>query len=349
MQSGSTGQRIGQGSRLQIADRGLQIANCRLQIAICAFVAAAGLLLAGCGQLITLPTPTPLPTPAPVATVAPRATSTPAPSTPAPTPTVTPTPTPVIYVVQKGDTLIDIAKQYGITVEALQEANAITDPRRLRIGQELVIPQEDEAQAATPFPTPTPVSVQIDTLSFYETPAGGLWCLGAVRNGLDRNVDQVQVAVSLHDEGGEVLATGYAFTELDIIPPGGMAPFAILFANPPPTFARYQAVLLSAVTSERLGRYYLDLAVVSEEVSPNDPAGYTVRGLVRNTGPADAERVKVVVTAFGADGQIVGLRTGSPAGRILAAGAIAPFEITLSPAGGTVVSHTVQAEGLRVE
>ena len=48
---------------------------------------------------------------------------------------------PVVHVVQEGDTLSEIAKQYGVTVEALQEANAISDPKRLQIGQELIIPQ----------------------------------------------------------------------------------------------------------------------------------------------------------------------------------------------------------------
>jgi formylglycine-generating enzyme required for sulfatase activity len=47
----------------------------------------------------------------------------------------------VVHVVQEGDTLSEIAKQYGVTVEALQEVNAISDPKRLQIGQELVIPQ----------------------------------------------------------------------------------------------------------------------------------------------------------------------------------------------------------------
>jgi len=55
---------------------------------------------------------------------------------------------PLSYVVRAGDTLHTIAKQYGIAAETLQKANAIQDPRRLQIGQELVIPREKEALTA---------------------------------------------------------------------------------------------------------------------------------------------------------------------------------------------------------
>jgi LysM repeat protein len=57
-----------------------------------------------------------------------------------PPPTPTPTPTPVIYVVESGDTLLQIALQYGVDVEALATRNGIDDPRSLRTGTKLIIP-----------------------------------------------------------------------------------------------------------------------------------------------------------------------------------------------------------------
>ncbi|MCH8025380.1 MAG: LysM peptidoglycan-binding domain-containing protein [Chloroflexi bacterium] len=53
------------------------------------------------------------------------------------------TPVPVegeIYIVQEGDIPVTIAEQFGITAEELLEANGITDPTSLQIGQELIIP-----------------------------------------------------------------------------------------------------------------------------------------------------------------------------------------------------------------
>jgi LysM repeat protein len=55
-------------------------------------------------------------------------------------PTPTPTPTPRIYVVQSGDTLSEIAVQFGVSTDALATRNGIEDPRSLRTGQKLIIP-----------------------------------------------------------------------------------------------------------------------------------------------------------------------------------------------------------------
>jgi len=57
---------------------------------------------------------------------------------------VSPTPTPagqVVYFVEWGDTLWDIARRYGTTVDAIAAANNIPDPNRIYVGQRLVIPQ----------------------------------------------------------------------------------------------------------------------------------------------------------------------------------------------------------------
>ena len=45
------------------------------------------------------------------------------------------------HVVRGGETLSTIARDYGVTVDAIVEANALTDPDTLRVGQKLFIPQ----------------------------------------------------------------------------------------------------------------------------------------------------------------------------------------------------------------
>jgi N-acetylmuramoyl-L-alanine amidase len=94
-------------------------------------VVAAALVLTGCGgddddavAAPVSPTQTALPT-------------TPATPTPTPTPTA---PADEVYVVESGDTLSSIAQRFGVTVAAIVEANDLTDPDRLAIGDELVIP-----------------------------------------------------------------------------------------------------------------------------------------------------------------------------------------------------------------
>lgn len=56
------------------------------------------------------------------------------------TATVTPSAEGEVYIVQEGDYPELIAEQFGITTEELMEANGITDPTSLQVGQELIIP-----------------------------------------------------------------------------------------------------------------------------------------------------------------------------------------------------------------
>ncbi|WDW07922.1 N-acetylmuramoyl-L-alanine amidase [Priestia aryabhattai] len=76
-------------------------------------------------------------------------------------PTPNPNPSPSepgtkTYTIKQGDTLYSIAQKYGITVQALQEANTgLSDPLTLQVGKTIVIPS-----GTSPTPTPTPPSEQ---------------------------------------------------------------------------------------------------------------------------------------------------------------------------------------------
>ncbi len=136
----------------------------------------------------TVPTPTPLPSPtatmpSPSPTSATLATevrtATPVTSTRTPTPTVvTPTPVPpVTYVVQRGDTLFEIALRFDVTVAALARANDIADPTLILPGQVLIIPVPGATVVAstesTPTWTPTVVSTPAtSTATATPTPTG---------------------------------------------------------------------------------------------------------------------------------------------------------------------------------
>jgi LysM repeat protein len=45
-----------------------------------------------------------------------------------------------VYIVQSGDTLTTIAIKFGVSLNSLLEANSITDPNALNVGDRLVIP-----------------------------------------------------------------------------------------------------------------------------------------------------------------------------------------------------------------
>jgi len=83
-----------------------------------------------------------------------------------PTPTEggpTPTPRPPFHIVAEGENLSVIANLYGITVDAIVQANNLANPELISIGQELAIPGLEVTPTATrppistaPTPTPAP-------------------------------------------------------------------------------------------------------------------------------------------------------------------------------------------------
>jgi len=91
------------------------------------------------GEVIKVPQPTPTPTPQPTATLRQGADVTPVPR--------------ATYVVQPGDQLQAIARNYSLTVNDLLEANGLSDANRIRAGQVLIIPLE---RVQLPGPTRTP-------------------------------------------------------------------------------------------------------------------------------------------------------------------------------------------------
>lgn len=104
--------------------------------------AALGWGTPAAGELPSGLVPSPLPTvfETPTGALAGDATATGEAALPAPTVTPLSTATPQSYQVQPGDNLTTIARRFGVSVEALSRANALTNPDRLRPGDVLIIP-----------------------------------------------------------------------------------------------------------------------------------------------------------------------------------------------------------------
>lgn len=64
----------------------------------------------------------------------------------------------VKHTVEAGQTLFRIARAYGLTVDELMAANALEDPKELKIGQQLWVPGAATVQKITPSDSPEPVA-----------------------------------------------------------------------------------------------------------------------------------------------------------------------------------------------
>ncbi|MCW5851757.1 MAG: LysM peptidoglycan-binding domain-containing protein [Anaerolineae bacterium] len=98
-------------------------------------------------------------------------------------PTETPAaerPTFQTYTIREGDTLSGIAARFGISMDELSKVNSITDPNRIRIGQELKVPAKVEVTAPADRLIPDsevvygPTSTGFDIARFAQSQPGYL-------------------------------------------------------------------------------------------------------------------------------------------------------------------------------
>ncbi|RME51056.1 MAG: LysM domain-containing protein, partial [Caldilineae bacterium] len=260
-------------------------------------------------------------------------------------PTVTPTP--IVYIVQPGDTLLGIARKYEVPAEAIQALNGIVDPRSLQIDQVLIIPSPQDLGEAEPTPTPTPFPVVIQGINFQRTPQGTLWCFGEVVNPGQTLLSEMVVEVNLYDAGGALLASKAAYTQLDLLPPQGSVPFALLFENPPSSFAQYQVSAVSAVPLRGQTRYYWDLTPIETAVTRLGESAYRISGELQNTGSANAEAIRLVAVAYDEQNRIIAQRQAALDVVVLRSKARTPFEIDLTVPNVPVARYAVQAQALR--
>jgi len=270
---------------------------------------------------------------------------------PPPTYTPTPTPTPVTYVVKKGDTLGGIAYTYGISVEVLQAANPSVQPAFLSIGAVLTIPVVVDSSAsnlaAAASPTPVPLTLNAGP-ACYQQVTGALYCLVEARNSGAAPVQNVSAQIALIGPKGEVLASETAYSALGLILPGNASPLAAWFPSVPPAMVAPVAQVVSAEPALAGALPAIPLDISSPQMAPSAaPFGlWTVTGQVRNGSAAAAGSVRLVLTLYDRQKQMVGYRLESLSGG-LAAGASRDFSISAASLGGPAESYAIVAEGAR--
>jgi LysM repeat protein len=249
--------------------------------------------------------------------------------TPASAPTAdAPTPTPLLYIVQDGDTLLDIALRHGVSLDGLRASNANVDLTLLQIGQPLVIPSEQDGAFASIQATPTSLPLSVQPPTCYDTRAGTTVCLGRVANSQDTAAGQVTLEVRLLRSGGEPPLVEIATVEQSLILPGALAPYRVVFNTPWSEFTGATAVLRSADAT--FDSSIVTLAVENQRVELVG-GSFEVRADLVNAGTGIAQPLRAIVTLQNEAGEVIGYRVAAFDSVALPPGGHLPLLVELVP------------------
>jgi len=101
------------------------------------------------------------------------------------------------YSVQSGDTLSALAAQWGTSVDAIVQANSLTNANFLSIGQQLRIPG-GSGGGALPAPVSTPVATNLSGKRYTVRPGDSLWSIAIA---FDTTVEQLAKTNSISNHG----------------------------------------------------------------------------------------------------------------------------------------------------
>jgi LysM repeat protein len=283
---------------------------------------------------------------------------TPAPAAPTGTPGVAPTPviiasptataTPVTHAVQSGESLLGIAIDYGVSLEALQAANPDVQARFLSIGTVLIIPPPEGgyAVAATNLAPPPLAPVLLGEPACYALASGSFYCLVEARNPGEVSIENVSARLTLAGADGLPFTSAVAFAALDLIPPGQALPLAVLFPALPdqPVAATGIELLTGNVAAEPAPPGRALLLPVAGLQGGLLGGRWTVTGQVSNPTDQALAAAQVALALYDADRNLVGYRkqTLTPG---LAPGETRAFSLVADVLAGTVATFSVLAEG----
>jgi len=175
--------------------------------------------------------------------------------------------------------------------------------------------------ADTPKPTQAAARPDLEILS-HQSYVDLAWfhIVGEVRNNSSVPIEYVKIVATLYDVTGKVAGTDYTYTDIDVIPPGGKAPFE---TGTDEWAGTTQYKLQVQGSPGDLPRQ--DLVILSHD-SYVDGDWLHVRGEVQNTGETEAKYVKVVVTLYDAADQVVGMDYTYCELDVIPPGETSPFE-----------------------
>ena len=218
-----------------------------------------------------------------------------------------------IYEVEKGDTLSEIAFQFGLSMEQIQAANPKVDFSLLKIGDELVIPPVNAAEYDTFIQSMYSKYIQYNGSECISQLFHQISCLSRIKNSGDQSVINLQMQLEVADGSGKklLLSSGSPLIQLS---PGEEIPVLFTGFNSElsaPFETRFQVKNLD-VADYRENSFCIaaDSMGNSYEISPD---GLCAKIQIRFASDLDIHafnrNIKIVAAVYRKDGTPAGIRT----------------------------------------
>ncbi|HQV63477.1 MAG TPA: LysM peptidoglycan-binding domain-containing protein [Anaerolineales bacterium] len=217
-----------------------------------------------------------------------------------------PTSTPLIYTVEAGDTISEIAEKFKITQDELRAANPDVSPNSMTIGMTLLIPDSSAVPvgASTPTPVPAPVTQTV----CHPSADGGLWCFALIQNNTTELLENISAQITLLDESNNVIASQTAFMPLDIIAPNSSLPVYVLFDSEIPANFNIQVQVLTANQLPLNNTRYLPAAIQNAVAQINGRTAQLSGQILLPAESQAATQIRVAAVAYDKDGVVVGIK-----------------------------------------
>lgn len=173
--------------------------------------------------------------------------------------------------------------------------------------------------------------------------SSSLYLIGEVLNDTSSNVEFVKINGILRNNAGQIVDGSYSYSYIDKLTPGMVSPFLIIFYSPP-AWESYELTVTWSTTDQ--SPYALE--IINPEAYFDSYDAYHVRGIVRNQYPVPRTFVKVFLTMYDNNNQVIGAEYNYTNPTTLEAGQEVPFDIEAyfwkyKPDRSKVTRYTIRA------
>ena len=156
---------------------------------------------------------------------------------------------------------------------------------------------------------PPTSSIQVEVLSPYSYKAtnGTTMVFGEIHNSQSSPISSVNIGITFMDDSSKNIEYKTGTTLLQVIPPGGKAPFVISSTKPDPSISQIQVKLAgfkSAIPRPQVLELSPGLLQVSDKL--------VISGIITNNGAVQSTNTKLYLISYDAFQKVVGIGISSP-------------------------------------